>query len=225
MRFQNRGKVYMKNTGHNKTAIILLSGGIDSTTLLAKLSSENYELVALSFHYGQKHGIELDCAKRNAIKYSVKSHHFIELDNSLFKSSALVNQEIDISTYENIQLPIGQVNAYVPFRNLVFISIALSLAESMKINEVYIAFNADDNSNFWDCSMDFVQKINSIATLNTSIQVKTPFINLSKNEIVKLAHQLNVDLNDTITCYQPIGGQVCGVCLSCITKQKAFENV
>lgn len=225
MRFQNRGKDYMKNTMRNKTAIILLSGGIDSTTLLAKLSSENYEVVALSFHYGQKHGIELDCAKKNAEKYGVKSHHFIELDNTLFNSSALVNQEIDISTYENSQLPEGQVNVYVPFRNLVFISTALSLAESMKINEIYLAFNADDNRNFWDCRTEFVQKINTIATLNTSIQIKTPFINLSKNEIVKLAHQLNVNLADTITCYQPIKGQECGVCLSCITKRKAYENV
>jgi 7-cyano-7-deazaguanine synthase len=108
---------------------------------------------------------------------------------------------------------------------LVFISTALSLAESMKINEIYLAFNADDNSNFWDCRTDFVQQINAIATLNTSIQIKTPFIKLSKNEIVKLAYQLNVNLNNTITCYQPIEGQECGVCLSCNTKQKACENV
>ncbi len=225
MKCQNRGKDYMKNTTDNKTAILLLSGGIDSTTLLAKLSSENYEIVAVSFHYGQKHGIELNYAKRNAKKYGVKNHHFIELDNILFKSSALINQDIDIATYDNSTLPEGQVNAYVPFRNLVFISTALSLAESMKINEVYLAFNADDNSNFWDCRMDFVKKLNAIASLNTSIQIKTPFINLSKHEIVKLAQQLNVNLNDTITCYQPIEGQECGVCLSCITKQKAFENV
>lgn len=215
----------MKNTTHNKTAIILLSGGIDSTTLLAKLSTENYEVVALSFHYGQKHGIELEYAKRNAKKYCVKNHHFIELDNTLFNSSALVNQEIDISTYTNSQLPEGQTNAYVPFRNLIFISIALSLAESMKINEIYLAFNADDNCNFWDCRTNFVQQINAVATLNSSIQIKTPFINLSKNEIIKLAHHLNVNLDDTITCYQPIEGKECGVCLSCITKQKAFENV
>ncbi len=215
----------MKNTTHNKNAILLLSGGIDSTTLLAKLSSENYQVVALSFHYGQKHGIELDYAKRNAEKYGVKSHHFIELDDTLFKSSALVNQEIDISTYANSQLPEGQVNAYVPFLNLVFISTALSLAESMKINEIYVAFNADDKSSFWDCRTDFVQKINAIATLYSSIQIETPFINLSKNGIIKLAHQLKVDLNSTITCYQPIEGKECGMCLSCITKQKAFENV
>lgn len=208
----------------NKRAILLLSGGIDSTTLLAKLSSENYEVIAVSFHYGQKHGIELNYAKRNAEKYGVKYHQIIELDKILFNSSALVNQEIDITTYENDELPEGQVNAYVPFRNLLFISTALSLAESMKIDEVFLAFNSDDNANFWDCRTDFVEKINTITTSNTSIQIKTPFINLSKTEIVKLARKLNVDLNNTITCYQPNETTECGVCLSCVTKQKAIEN-
>lgn len=207
-----------------KQAILLLSGGIDSTTLLAKLSNENYEVVAVSFHYGQKHGIELIYAKNNAEKYGVKKHHIIELDKTLFKSSALVNSEIDITTYENNELPEGQVNAYVPFRNLLFISSALSLAETMKVNEVYLAFNSDDNANFWDCRTNFVEKINAIATSNTSIQIKTPFINLSKTEIVKLAQQLNVDLNNTITCYQPNEDIECGVCLSCVTKQKAIKN-
>jgi 7-cyano-7-deazaguanine synthase len=208
----------------NKRAILLLSGGIDSTTLLAKLSNENYEVVALSFHYSQKHGIELNYAKKNAEKYSVKKHHIIELDKTLFNSSALINREIDIETYENNELPEGQVNAYVPFRNLLFISTALSLAETMNINEVYLAFNSDDNANFWDCRIDFVEKINAIATSNTSIQIKTPFINLSKTEIVKLARHLSVDLNNTITCYQPNKEIECGVCLSCVTKTNALKD-
>lgn len=208
----------------NKRAILLLSGGIDSTTLLAKLSNENYEIVALSFHYGQKHGIELNYAKKNAEKYSVKKHYIVELDKILFKSSALVNCEIDMATYENNELPEGQVNAYVPFRNLLFISTALSLAETMNINVVYLAFNSDDSVNFWDCRTDFVEKINAIATSNTSIQIKTPFINLSKIQVVKLARQLSVDLSNTITCYQPNKEIECGVCLSCVTKQKAIEN-
>lgn len=208
----------------NKRALLLLSGGIDSTTLLAKLSSDNYEVFAVSFHYGQKHGIELNYARSNAKKYGVKQHYIIEVDKVLFKSSALVNRDFDITTYENKELPEGQINAYVPFRNLLFISTALSLAETMKINEVYLAFNSDDKTNFWDCKTDFVEKINEIATSNTSIQIKTPFINLSKSEVVKLSRQLNVDLNNTITCYQPNEATECGVCLSCVTKQKAVEN-
>jgi len=208
----------------NKRAILLLSGGIDSTTLLSKLSSDGYEIVAVSFHYGQKHEIEINYAKKNAEKYGVKKHHIIELDKLLFKSSALVNREIDIATYESNELPEGQVDAYVPFRNLLFISTALSLAESFNINEIYLAFNSDDKANFWDCRTEFVERVNAITSLNTSIQIKTPFINLSKTEVVKLARQLNVDLNNTITCYQPNESTECGVCLSCVTKQKALKN-
>ena len=216
--------MHIRNTMGNKRAILLLSGGIDSTTLLAKLSNENYEVVAVSFNYGQKHVIELNYAKKNAEKYSVKKHHIVELDKILFNSSALVNREVEIATYHNNKLPQGQVNAYVPFRNLLFISSALSLAESMNINEVYLAFNSDDKANFWDCSTEFVERINKISSSNTSIQIKTPFINLSKTEVVKLSRQLNVDLNYTITCYQPNEETECGVCLSCVTKQKALEN-
>lgn len=208
----------------NKRAILLLSGGIDSTTLLAKLSYENYEVVAVSFNYGQKHSIEINYAKKNAKKYGVKKHHIITLDKILFKSSALVNHKIDMATYDKNEMPVGQVNAYVPFRNLLFISTALSLAESININEVYLAFNSDDHANFWDCRTEFVERINAISTSNTSIQIKTPFINLSKLEVVKLARQLDVDLNYTITCYQPNVATECGVCLSCITKQIALEN-
>ena len=208
----------------NKRAILLLSGGIDSTTLLAKVSSQNYEVIAVSFHYGQKHEIEINYAKKNAEIYGVKKHHIIEFDKILFKSSALINREIAVTTYENNDLPEGHVNAYVPFRNLLFISTALSLAETLQIKEIYLAINFDDNVNFWDCRMDFVEKINAIATSNSSIQIKTPFINLSKTEVVKLARQLNVDLNNTITCYQPNEATECGICLSCVTKQKALTN-
>jgi 7-cyano-7-deazaguanine synthase len=209
----------------NNRAILLLSGGIDSTTLLAKLTSENYEVTAISFNYGQKHSVELNYARKNAKKYMVKHHLIIELDKALFASSALVNQELRIATYEDRQLPKGEVNAYVPFRNLMFISNALSLAESLKINQVHLAVNGDDSANFWDCTNDFIERITGVATLNSSIQIRTPFINLSKTEVLKLALRLDVDLNDTITCYQPNEVTECGACLSCMTKQNALKNV
>jgi 7-cyano-7-deazaguanine synthase len=209
----------------NKQAILLLSGGIDSTTLLAKLKSQNYDIIAVSFHYGQKHEIEINYAKKNAEIYGVKNHHIFEFDKILFKSSALINSEIDITTFENNDLPEGQVNAYVPFRNLLFISAALSLAETLQVKEVYLAINFDDNANFWDCRTEFIEKINDIAASNSFIQIKTPFINLSKTEVIKLARQLKVDLNNTITCYQPNEATECGECLSCVTKQKALTHL
>jgi 7-cyano-7-deazaguanine synthase len=208
----------------NKQALLLLSGGIDSTTLLAKLANENFEVFAISFNYGQKHKIELEYAIQNAKKYKIATHHIIKLDKFLFNSSALVNKKIDITAYEVNQLPKGQVNAYVPFRNLLFISTALSLAESMKINEIYLALNKEDEANFWDCKTDFVEKINSIASSHSSIKIRTPFINLSKTDIIKLAKQLKVDINNTISCYQPKGNLECGICLSCMTKQRAIKN-
>lgn len=209
----------------NKLALLLLSGGIDSTTLLAKLTEENYHVIAISFYYSQKHKIEIDYAKLNAEKYCVKKHQIIELDKVLFNSSALVNPKVDIENYIDKDPPKKQVNAYVPFRNNLFISIALSLAESMNINEIYLAFNNDDQYNFWDCTPEFIKKINAISSLNTSIKVKAPFIDMSKTEVIKLAKQLNVNLENTITCYQPEENLECGVCLSCITKLKALKNV
>jgi 7-cyano-7-deazaguanine synthase len=206
----------------DKPVILLLSGGIDSTTLLAKLVSDGRKIIALSFSYGQKHSIELEFAKLNAEKYYVEVHKIIKLDSQLFERSALVNQSIDISTYQNYDLPVGKVNAYVPFRNLVFISTALSLAETLNINEVYVAINKDDSQNFWDCKLTFVEQINTISGFSKPIRVITPFINLSKKDVIKLSKQLGVNINETITCYQPDGRTECGVCLSCRTKQNAL---
>lgn len=209
----------------NKTVILLLSGGIDSSVLLAKLTNEGYSVMALSFDYGQKHRIELTFAKGNAMKYGVKSHKIITLDSQLFKSSALVNAEMAVSSYESTDLPLGNVNTYVPFRNLMFISTALSLAENLNIHEIYIAVNKDDHNNFWDCKKDFIKHINQIAKLNTAIQIHTPFIDLTKKEIIRLAKQLDVNLAETITCYQPNGKKECGQCLSCRTKQNAMIGI
>lgn len=208
----------------NKQVILLLSGGIDSTTLLAKLISENYNVIAISFQYHQKHGVELLYAKKNAIKYGVVNHHIIELDKELFQSSALVNKELDVSTYKKSELPKEEVNTYVPFRNLLFISTALSFAETLNVNEIYLAINSDDSNNYWDCKVDFIKNINKISSSCSPIRVITPFINFSKKEVVQLAIQLKVDLNNTITCYQPILDVECGICLSCITKSKALNE-
>lgn len=208
----------------NNRAILLLSGGIDSTTLLAKLAHEEYEVTAISFNYGQKHLVELNYARLNAAKYMVKEHYIVELDQTLFASSALVNKNMHVTTYENEDLPKGEVNAYVPFRNLIFISNALSLAQSLQINQVHLAVNGDDRINFWDCTSNFIEHVNEIAALNSSIEIKTPFINLSKTDVLKMAYSLKVDLNNTITCYQPNQEAECGNCLSCITKQNALKN-
>lgn len=195
----------------NKKIILLLSGGIDSTTLLAKLSNENYQIIAITFSYGQFYNIEIEYAKSNAQKYKVVQHNVVELDNSFFQLSVMPSIQKD----EN--------KNYIPFRNMIFIALALNLAESIGVTEVYLACNRED-SQYWDCKENFIQKINEIAYLNTNIEIKTPFINVSKSDIIKLAQFLKVDLTQTITCYHPIDGVECGVCQSCIIKQKALRN-
>lgn len=207
----------------NKKAILLLSGGIDSTTLLVQLLQSGIEVTALSFRYGQKHAVELEYAQLNANHYGVQHHHFIDLDPLLFNTSALVNPQIDAATYPDGQLPQGSVNTYVPFRNMLFLTTALSIAESLNIQEVYIAVNKDDGTNFWDCSPAFIARVNVLASLAGPTRVKAPFAELTKREVVQRSVELMVDLKKTITCYQPVAHKECGQCLSCIVKLRSLE--
>jgi len=209
----------------NKSAILLLSGGIDSTTLLAQAKQEGYEIQAISFNYNQKHLVELEYAKKNARKYQVAKHKIISLDAGAFLSSALVNPHKSLETYPKHRLPEGPVNAYVPFRNLIFLSHALSYAETAGIRKIFIAFNKDDSTNFWDCSSEFLQKLNALTNSSTAIRIEAPFIKLTKKEVILLAQKLQVDLENTLSCYQPIEAKACGKCLSCTLIEKALQEI
>lgn len=206
----------------NKKAVLLLSGGIDSTTLLAQLTSEGYSILALSFDYGQKHRYELELAKKNAALYRVVEHKIVAIAPELFKSSALVNKDHQLSTYAEKIVPETQVNAYVPFRNLLFLSMALSLAESSKSRAVYGAFNKDDGLHYWDCSKQFISNVSAIARQNSDIEIVAPFLELTKKEIIELSISLKVDLTQTVSCYQPINDKECGSCFSCRSKKIAL---
>jgi 7-cyano-7-deazaguanine synthase len=205
--------------------ILLLSGGIDSTTLLAKLTAEKHEVVAISYRYEQKNEIELAFAKKNANMYEVELHKVINLESSLFGTSALINSDLKIATFDTEETPLGDVDTYVPFRNMIFLSIALSIAESMNINKVYIAINADDKRNYWDCNALFFEYLNKIAAINSDIKIITPFIEMSKVDVILLSKKLNVNINDTITCYNPKDDHECGECLSCTTKRLALKEI
>ena len=204
--------------------ILLLSGGVDSTVLLAKLKKEGKDVLAISYYYDQKHAIELEYAKLNSKKYGVLEHKIISIDLQLFANSALVNKEKKIETYKDDELPVGMESSYVPFRNLIFLSQALSIAESLQIKEVFIGSNGDDSINFWDCELDFISKLNCISE-SKGIRVEAPLIKLSKKEVIQLARNLQVDLDETISCYSPIGKKECGVCLSCRVKNKALKKI
>ena len=207
----------------NEAAILLLSGGIDSTTLLAKLSMEGKRVFAISFDYGQRNLIELQYAKANALKYNVVEHKTITIDNSAFRvKSSLTNHCMPVTKYSPAEE--GVIREYVPSRNLIFLSYALSYAETIGCNSLYVGFNKDDSKHFPDCTSAFVEQINLLTsltgTMGGELKVYAPFIYYTKGEIIKMARDLNVEIGDTISCYNPNGASECGKCYSCFAKNK-----
>ena len=191
-----------------KKAIILLSGGLDSATIMAIAKQEQYELYALSFDYGQRHKIELESAKRVASFFSAKEHKIAQIDLRIFGGSALT---------DNIPVPKDQLNnnlipvTYVPARNAIFLSYSLGYAEVIGADDIFIGVNAIDYSGYPDCREDFIKAFEAMANLATvagirgrRIRIQTPLINLSKKEIIKVGSDLGVDYAMTHSCYDPI---------------------
>lgn len=199
----------------NNNVILLLSGGIDSTTILAMLKEQNKTIHCLSFDYGQTHNVELHFAAENANLYQAFCYKIIHIDPNLFgsKTQLISGNSSNGSTETNI---------IVPGRNLIFISYAMAYAEVEGINEIFIGCNADDALLFPDCSSPFIQSVNNImATIPGELKLIAPLINKTKHDIIKLAQKLSVDISKTISCYQPIGNKECGVCFSCIKKRSS----
>jgi len=209
-----------------KKALVLLSGGVDSTTLAHYVKKIlNRELFAISFIYGQRHSKELEFAKYQANLLNVIEHKIIDISFlKELESSALINKNLDIPTWEQAQkeMPI----TYVPFRNLIFLSIALSYAEDNGIDEVYYAAQRQDYIGYWDCREEFVQNLNKLIELNpkTKIKVLAPFINLRKSEVIKIGLELGIEYNKTWSCYKG-EEEPCGICPSCTDRKRAFEEV
>ena len=205
----------------NDDAILLLSGGIDSTTLLAKLSLEGKMVYAISFDYGQRNRIELQYAQANARKYNVVEHKIVTIDNRAFKAkSSLTNPDLPVTKYSSAEE--GAISEYVPSRNLIFLSYALSYAETIGCSSLYVGFNKDDSKHFPDCTPAFVEQLNVLAgiygTTNPKLNIYAPLIDCTKAQVLQLANDLNVELADTISCYNPNGQDECGKCYSCIAK-------
>ena len=211
-------------------AIILLSGGLDSTTCLAFAKAKNYECYALSFAYGQRHHVELDAAKKIAKIYNVIEHKIINLPLDDFGGSALTDTNLAVPDYENDhEIPI----TYVPARNTIFLSLALAYAENLSVNDIFIGVNAIEYSQYPDCRPDFIAAFQKLANLATktgvsghSIKIHTPLISLTKKEIIQLGLSLDVDYSMTISCYRAdITGKACGKCASCVLRQKGFADL
>lgn len=210
-------------------AVILLSGGLDSTTVLAIAKEQNYDCYALSFDYGQKQRSELDSSISIAKKSNVIEHRIMKISLSDIGGSALTDQSIDVPKYsESDEIPI----TYVPARNTIFLSFALAWAEVVDCQTIFIGVNALDYSGYPDCRPEFIEAFENMANLATKqsvegdrIQIKTPLISMTKAEIIKKGLGLGVDYSETTSCYDANTlGEACGECDACVLRKIGFEN-
>lgn len=213
-----------------KKAVILLSGGLDSTTCLAIAKCKNFLCYALSFDYGQKHSAELNAAKNIAKHFDVVQHEIVKLSIGNLGGSALTDDAISIPDYtDEKKVPI----TYVPARNTTFLSIALGWAEILKADAIFIGVTAVDYSGYPDCRPEYIAAFQALANLATiasvenksMIKIETPLIQLNKSEIIKLGASLGVDYSLTVSCYRATDdGHACGDCDSCTYRKKGFAQ-
>jgi 7-cyano-7-deazaguanine synthase len=217
-----------------KKTVVLLSGGIDSSTSLALAKDQGYETYALSIDYGQRHRIELDKAKAVARYFSVREHLIIAVDIARFGASALTtDQEVPKGNNPN---KIGQKIpvTYVPARNTIFLSLALGWTEALGAQDIFIGANAMDYSGYPDCRPEYIRAFETMANLATKAGVEgkakyrihTPLMELTKGEIIRQGLSLGVDYSMTHSCYDPSPeGMPCGSCDSCILRRKGFSEI
>ena len=210
-----------------KKAVVLLSGGLDSATVLAIAKAQGYECYCLSLDYHQRHSSELEAAKRVAIAHGAAEHKTVQLDLSLFGGSALTDNNIAVPEVESVGIPV----TYVPARNTIMLSLSLAWAEVLQAQEIFIGVNALDYSGYPDCRGEYVKAFQSMANLATksavegkTITVHAPLIDMTKAEIVKQGTALGVDYAMTVSCYQANAqGEACGLCDSCRLRKQGFE--
>lgn len=214
-----------------KKAVILFSGGLDSTTVLAVAKNQGFDCFPISFNYGQRHSIELEAAKRVANFLEIKNHKIISLPIDMFGPSALTDNTIDVphfSEKNTSDIPI----TYVPARNTIFLSIALGYAESIGSYDIFIGASYIDYSGYPDCRPEYFKAFQELANLATKhgiqgnkISIHTPLLHLSKAETIQLGLKNKVDYALTVSCYQahPISHAACGVCDSCTYRKRGFE--
>jgi 7-cyano-7-deazaguanine synthase len=216
-----------------KNAICLLSGGLDSATALAIARAEGFDVFALSFRYGQRHAIELQCAQRIATAMGAKQHVITEINLRQFGGSALTSQLEVPKNRSIVAMSDGIPITYVPARNTIFLSFALAWAETLRAQDVFVGVNALDYSGYPDCRPEYIEAYERMANLATRVGVEgtyrlkihTPLIQLSKAEIIRRGIELGVDYSLTSSCYDPSSaGAPCGACDSCLLREKGFRE-
>jgi len=210
-------------------AVVLLSGGLDSATVLAMAKETGYDCYALSFDYGQRHGFELEAAATIAAQAGVAAHRTISLDLGSFGGSALTDPDIDVPQAGEDE---GIPATYVPARNTVFLAIALAWAEVLESQDLFIGVNAVDYSGYPDCRPEFIEAFTRMANLATragvegqKMTIHTPLIAMSKAEIIRAGTALGVDYGRTVSCYAADEtGRACGQCDACRLRRVGFEQ-
>lgn len=216
-----------------KKAVVLLSGGLDSTTVLAIAKDQGYEPYALSFRYGQRHEIELEAARRVAEAAGVARHVLCDIDLRVFGGSALT-ADVDVPKHGSADdlTDDGVPITYVPARNTVFLSFALAYAETIEATDIFIGVSALDYSGYPDCRPEYIAAYEQMANLATragiegnKLKIHTPLINLTKGQTVEIGQRLGVDYSLTSSCYDPdTDGHPCGHCDSCLLRLKGFAE-
>ena len=215
-----------------KRAVVLLSGGIDSTTTLAIAIAEGYEAYALSFEYRQRHHIETEAARRVADSLGAKEHRVANIDLRVFGGSALTDHVDVPKKRSQTEIAHGIPVTYVPARNTIFLAYALAWSEVVPANDIFLGVNAIDYSGYPDCRPEFIEAFETLANVGTKagvegrhFQIHTPLIKFSKAEIIRKAVELGVDLSLTHSCYDPSReGLACGECDSCLLRLKGFRE-
>jgi 7-cyano-7-deazaguanine synthase len=216
-----------------RKAVVLSSGGIDSTTAMAVALAEDYEVYSLSFRYGQRHQVELEAAAGVARALGAKRHLVIEIDLGKIGGSALTDDIAVPKARSELEMALAIPVTYVPARNTIFLAYALAWAEVLGAADIFIGVNAIDYSGYPDCRPEFIEAFERMANLATKaavegglrIRIQTPLIRLSKAEIIQKGAELGVDYSITHSCYDPAAdGKACGQCDSCLLRKKGFRE-
>ncbi len=217
-----------------KKAVVLSSGGIDSTTVMAIAKQDGFEIFSLSFFYEQRHSVEIEAARKVADVMDIKKHLVIDIDLKKIGGSALTDNNLNVPKNRNtcrmaVKIPI----TYVPARNTIFLSYAIAWAEVLQSYDIFIGVNAIDYSGYPDCRPEYIEAFERMANLatkacvegKTKLKIRTPLIHMTKAQIIRKGVELGVDFSLTLSCYDPSSdGLACGECDSCIIRKQGFKE-